>query len=356
MKKLAVFIFMFVFSTAVYPAPLKISEAWDEDSDPQIMSYYYVRGFSKLPLSGQVDQSTNKLWSGNYWSLSKGNINYRWYSKNKKGFNLDSPDKQRLKRMSIAELAELAPSEKYDLFTGRYDYPLRNEVNKIANPSALIWEGICHGWSPATINHNEPLPKLMINPDGIAIPFGSSDIKALISYYYAHGFRSSDTHQMGKRCFEDKVLDKGRNCWEDLNAGSFHIILTNRLGIDGKSFVADLNRFKEVWNHPLTAFESRVVSEDKPIRESAKNTVKTIRIQTTITYLDENGNDWHPVIGTSKQEYKKLNYEYRLDIDSVGSIIGGNWISKDRPDFLWMSARPRKFEGSLSRLEELLDD
>lgn len=330
-------------------------EAWTPDSTPEIMSYFYINKFDSLPLKGSIEQ-TNKLWSGDYWALNKGNINYRWSAKIKTGFNLKSPSKEEAKRMSISELSELSPSEKYDIFTGRYDYPLKKEVNEIADPGAEIWEGICHGWSPATINHNEPRPKLVLNSDGIEVPFGSTDIKALLSYYYAYGFRSPDTHQMGKRCFHGPFLNEDKDCWEDLNAGSFHIVLANRIGIDQKSFIADLQRFKEVWNHPVTGYESKVVSTDKPFQNSAKGTVKTIRVQTTMIYLDENGNDWQTVIGTPKQKYDKAFYDYRLDINDKGEIIGGNWISKVRPDFLWLTFKTRKFEGTLKRLEELLDD
>lgn len=329
--------------------------AWDSDSDPAIMSGYYKKRFKDLPLSGSV-WDTDKYWSGNYWALQKGNINYRWNAKNKIGFNLDSPTKETARRMSIPELAALAPTEKYDLFTGRYDYPLRNEVSKISDSRALIWEGICHGWSPATMNHSEPMPKLLKNPDGIEIPFGSSDIKALLSYYYAYVYRAPDTHQMGKRCFKGAFLNREKDCFEDLNAGAFHVVLANRLGLDGKGFVADLQRFQEVWNHPITGYETKVLNEAPPGNSSAQETVKRVEVRTVIRYLDENGNDWHPVIGTKKQAYGSMTYQYQMDINNKGEIIGGEWISKARPDFLWLMGKPRKFEGILDQLGDLLSD
>lgn len=327
---------------------MHIDEAWDSVSDPEIMSYHFIKDFNALPLSGAVT-SSEKYWSGDYWALKKGNINYRWFAKNKIGFNLNSPTRDRAKKMSIPELAELSPSEKYDLFTGRYDYPLKNEVYRISDPGAEIWEGICHGWSPAAMNHNEPRAKLVRNPDGIEIPFGSSDIKALISYYYAYSYSATDTHQVGRRCFKDPRMFSSpneRDCTNDLNAGAFHVILANRIGKDGKGFVADLQRYKEVWNHPITSYKSTVTG-----RTSAG-----VRVRTTITYVDENGHDWQPVKGTPKQEFKTADYEYLIELDGTGKITGGEWISKQRPDFLWLVSRPREFTGTLSRLEELLDD
>lgn len=329
--------------------------AWDADSDPAIMNRYFIKKFTSLPLEGRVrDRET--FWSGDYWPLNRGIINYRWYAKRKIGFNLDSPTKEEARRMTIPQLAELSPSEKYDLYIGRYDYPLKNEVSRLANPSALNWEGICHGFSPASMNHKEPRPKIIRNPDGIDIPFGSSDIKALLSYYYAHSYSAPDTHQMGKRCFKGQYLNRDRDCYEDMNAGAFHIVLGNRIGLEGKGFIADLQRYKEVWNHPVYAYKSQLLRELEPNRNSAPGTVKMLEIKTTITYVSDNGHDWHPVIGTRKQFYEKMNFHYFLDINADGEIIGGEWISRDRPDFLWIMGKPRKFEGILSKLGDLLND
>lgn len=344
-----------LLSRPLMSAPLNINEAWESNSSPEIMSYFFAKKIDELPLAGSVT-NFRRYWSGDYWALRSGSINYRWYAQNKIGFNLNSPPREMALRMSIPELASLSPSEKYDLFTGRYDYPLRNEVSLIADPKAEAWEGMCHGWSPATMNHDEPSPKLMINPDGIEIPFGSTDIKALLSYYYAYNYQAPDTHQMGRRCFKGSFFNNDKDCQEDLNAGAFHIVLTNRIGIDGKGLIADLHRYKEVWNHPITSYKSEIQGVAPIHANAAPETNRVLKIKTTITYLDENGHDWHPVIGTNKQATKELTYFYNLELNSGGEIIGGVWISKQRPDFLWLMNRPRKFEGTLYRLGELLDD
>ena len=348
-------LFMLLLGMSANGAPMELDQLWGETSDPEIMSYFFMRKFHDLPLSGVVKPST-KYWSGDYWPLRKGNINYRWYARKKIGFQHDSPSKERALKMSIPELAELAPTEKYDLFTGRYDYPLRNEVDRIADSQADAWEGICHGWSPASMNHPEPTPKLLRNPDGIEIPFGSSDIKALLSYYYAYGFQVSNTYQMGRRCFTSSFFNIDSECHEDLNAGAFHIVLANRLGIDRIGFIADIERYKEVWNHPITKYQSTIISELGPEYDSAPGTVRVYHMKTAITYLDDNGNDWQPVHGTNKQLSQIINYEYKLDIDAFNSIIGGKWISRSRPDFLWLKSKAQNFSGSLSKLGELLND
>ena len=342
-----------IISLPSVASTLTLNMGWSDDSSPDIMTHYYNSRFSELPKSGKVSETT-KYWSGDYWSLKKGNINFRWFAKKKSGYSYHSPTFEEARKMRIPELAQLSPSEKYDLYTGSYDYPLKEEVNKVANPHALYWEGICHGWAPASVNHVEPTPKLVKNPDGIEIPFGSTDIKALLSYYYAYEHTPTDTGQMGKRCFAAPKRNKRKECHDDLNAGAFHIVLANKIGIEGKGIIADLERFNEVWNHPIVSYDSKILWKNAPRKDSAPKTLMTMSIQTTIEYVDENGHDWHPVIGSSKQITDKLIYQYELDIDDEGKIIGGRWESWKRPDFLWLVNKPRKFQGRLSRLSDLL--
>lgn len=321
---------------------------WERESDPLIMSRNMNHFFHELPLEGKI-KNKKRLWSGHYWPFRSGSINYRWYAKDKIGFNLNSPTRDEVKKMTLPELAALSPSEKYDLYTGRYDYPLKAQVEKLANPKALIWEGICHGWAPATINHDEPRPKVLTNPDGIEIPFGSTDIKALLSYYYAYGFHVNSTNQMGRRCENDK------NCHEDLNAGAFHIVLTNRIALEGKSFVIDTQRWIEVWNNPIKEYSSVILKDNlPPINTSARGTAKVVRLRTTITIPGDGENRWQPILGTAFQDEEKIIYEYDLDIDSKGEIIGGLWRSQNRPDFLWHKAPPYRFDGLLYKLGHLL--
>lgn len=354
MKRISALVVSLAFSGVALSAPLHFDEGWDPSiSSPDIMNLNFKKNFLSLPLSAKINNS-GKYWPGDYWALRNGNINYRWYAQKKTGFNLNSPNREHAKRMSIPELAQLSPSEKYDLLTGRYDYPLKNKVAEITTPSAEIWEGICHGWAPASMNHNEPTPKLLFNPDGIEIPFGSTDIKALLSYYYAHVHRANDTHQMGNRCYEDNGRET--NCSNDLNAGAFHIVLANRIGFEGKGVIADMQRFKEVWNHPITSYQSRILAQKAPQSTSAAGTLKVIQLQTIVTYAAKGLHDWHPVQGTTKQEQKTQVFEYEIELSADGSIIGGEWKSKNRPDFLWIMPRPHTFTGILSRLGELIND
>lgn len=321
--------------------------AWESLSDPRIMGIHYEKNPNHLPKTGVVE-SSEKFWSGDYWADYYGGINKRWFGRNKNS----APDFEAAKKMNIEELASLSPSEKWDLYKGKYNYPFKNFVQNSLSKNPKMWEGICHGWAPATINHREPTPKYLINPHGIQIPFGSSDIKALLSWYYAHT-DNGHTYQMGSRCYGDR---NNNDCIEDMNAGAFHIVLTNEVGIDGKSFILDLERFDQVWNHPVYSYSFEELRSLPPETDSAPGTKSMVWVRTKLILLNESKNFWQTILRSEEQKYMSRVYEYTLDLDSKNRIIGGKWQSKDRPDFIWKKEMAQDYVGHLEGLYVLLDD
>jgi hypothetical protein len=172
---------------------------WGSESDPANMGKNYNYSFSDLPLAGTVDPK-HMPWSDNYWESDWGGISLRWetltvaqrdpdlydyQTVNKSAlFAYAPPSLSQLRTMSRQDLLNLSPAEKYDIMMGRYDYPTVYSERQRTSPDMKDWQGICHGWVPAAINQAEPLPTDMTNPDGVVVPFGSSDVKGLLSYYY----------------------------------------------------------------------------------------------------------------------------------------------------------------------------
>ena len=350
--------FMTVLSFALFAqlAFADLDEAWKGFSDPEIMSSGFTHRLSDLPLNGQIAIDP-KGWSGDYWSAKKGGINYRWNAPVKTGYKLESPSKALAMSLGQEELRTLAPTEKFDLLMGRYSYPLVKEAEGTASKLASDWAGICHGWAPATLYHNEPLAKVLTNPDGIQVPFGSGDIKALLSYYYAF-YNKGDVGQVGLRCFFGRWLGgAGRGCGEDLNAGAFHIVLTNKIGLQQEGFVMDIDRWRQVWNHPAIAYESVILADNLPVsKDAAKYAVKEMRIKTVVEHADGSKPTWESVFGTENQKTDKQEYVYRIEINSEGKIIGGTWESANRPDFIWSITPVTEFRGLLENLPALLND
>jgi hypothetical protein len=355
MKKLILSLVGGTLAQVVPASPnIELDRAWMRISDPLIMSMDFNHQFDQLPRSGEVSDR-QKYWSSDYWARYKGGINYRWNGNPRIGFNLRSPTRSEALVMSETALRRLAPSEKWDLFLGRYDYPTRNEVDAYASPSRPTWEGICDGWAGAALNHDEPVPSVLTNPDGVRVPFGSSDVKALLSWYYAKKY-SGGHSQMGRRCNGTNSGGEDR-CDHDMNAGAFHVVLANKIGVAGSSFIADMDRRSEVWNHIPYRFRSRILSSNlPPLSTSAPGTVKMVRVRTTVDYVFLTQNSWTPVLGTSRQELRSRTYEYYLDLSENGRIIGGEWISTQRPDFLWLERKASRFTGLFSQLPLLLKE
>lgn len=345
-------LFLLLLSLHAHAGTLRIDEAWSGVSNPLLMSKNFETRYFLLPLTGQV-RDPQKFWSGDYWAMRKGNINFRWHAK--EGFDRSSPSLGELRTMTIAEIAQLSPAEKFDILNGRYLYPLKKEVQRLTSYAAKDWEGICHGWAPASMNHNEPQAKTLRNRDGIKIPFGSSDIKAILSYYYAYPYQVWSTHQVGRRC-DQNIFNQNENCKEDMNAGAFHIILTNRVGLENKGFIADMDRFQQVWNHPIMGYEARVTHEGRGDSSSAPGTFRTVRFRTTITYADESINSWYPLLGTGNQKTVSQRLDYTVEVSERGEVIGGEWNSAVRPDFLWIKDKPTRFTGNFVQLADLLND
>lgn len=309
-------------------------------SDEILLETEMFHNFDLLPLNGKVDLK-NKYWSGDSWKLNQGSINYRWNDNIPSGKYL-SPTSREVMTMNVSSISKLSPSEKYDLYMGRYDYPLKNEVQFFSAQGTLDWEGLCHGWAAASTLHSEPEEVEGINPDGVRIPFGSSDLKALLTYAYSKVILS-DEQIVGKRCDYKTTLDE--DCDGDLSAMSFHLVTANKIGLRGQSYIADIDHLAEVWNHPVIGFDSKIESK-KSFR-----TGKLVTLSTKLTYVDlSSRNSWTPV----PRMFGYQTVKYELELDKENNVVGGKWIGKDRPDFIWGLKRAEVFTGYFENLRYLL--
>lgn len=335
-----------------------------------------ITNFNQLPMKGnQLDDRYG--WSETYWPSNVGGIAYRWSHPNPEPFKYKLHTKEELKQMNMQQLSQLSPAEMYDIAMGDYNYTLTRKTLGRFSTRDLWWEGICHGWAQAATNYPEPAKVLVTNPDGIKVPFGSSDVKGLLAMHegYNYGGKFSFT---GRRCkVNGKVPGEGDNrdrnpnppseadantpdC-KDVNAGAFHVVITNMIGIHGRGFVADVDRFNDVWNQPITSYDANIISEESISEiERSAGVARKLRVSMKMTYGEElkfytaelaatgakNFVSKEPVTGTVHQEFRHKPYEYYLEIDAAGKVIGGTWISATRPDFLWMYERSKTFKNS----------
>jgi hypothetical protein len=350
---------------------------WDKANNPSyfdvIVQRKMIPKLSELPQEASL-KDDRFGWSDSYWPSQLGGIAYRWNHPQPTPFKYKFHSKEEILAMSKQQLEELSPAELYDISQADYKYTLTKKVLSTYSPKDLWWEGICHGWALAASNYAEPDKTLVTNKDGVQVPFGASDVKALLSMHDA--FNSKGIYaRIGARCSvlgkvpgEAKAgdfmtampndKDAARPECAGVNAGAFHIVLSNMIGIHSKGFVADVDRFNDVWNQPIVAYESKIQEELPVSADELKNGIfSRLRIVTIMTYADElefyspeselEGTlgfvSKFPVTGTAAQTHASKTYEYVLELDSQGNIIGGEWISLTRPDMLWMKRKDEQF-------------
>lgn len=340
-----------------------LADKWDGANDPRKLEKAtgvpMVTQFSALPLSAKLSNQ-HYIWSDTWWRSPWGGISYRWNAEpNPQNFKYRMLSREEVKAATISQLEKLSPTEKYDIFMGNYDYPLTKKVRSLYNSKMQWWEGICHGWSMAAITTIEPARNDVMSKDGVVVPFGSTDVKGLLGFYYAKVHKTENRAQVGRRCSvkgkvpgeayaQDRVrgepmsILRGGAC-ADMNAGAFHLSLANVIGLQDKGLVVEVDRYADVWNQPVGEYSSRIIST------KTTNKGSIVRIKLDMTYGEESNTldpasrnnhggfvSMNPVTGTDQQSFKTRNYEYTLELDLDGNVVGGDWISNTRPDFLWL--------------------
>jgi len=363
---------------------------WDPQNDPNNLETNYERDFFALPREASLARLP---WADTYWpSLNRG-LAWRWYGTlpNENPVRVRSPEA--LAKMTAEELRGLSPIEKLDIYLGHTDqtnsdtfyYWLKHELARVqpsaANPVIDGWEGLCNGWAAASINHPEPRAvkaPVSLNVNGetvrIELPFSSSDLKGLMSLYYfermaanpglyrtlggrCEGYANSYRLGGGQLRRHQFVQGLSAEC-EDTNAGAFHLVLTNQIGKRGESFIADMEPGQQVWNHPITGYKTRVLGQRAPSAGASIEAKREIVVDTEVYYMVEAAPSRLPFGAANSEAQAVKQYRYALELADNGHgeanrIVGGSWLSADRPDFLW-KMNPIPFEGGFSVLNQLL--
>jgi hypothetical protein len=324
--------------------------SWDDANSPSNFDASYIRDFNQLPLRGEMDQSGKRGWADSYWPKVKGSIANRWQVPGSNYKEDKSPSYFQLSRMSDTQIDLLSPAEKFDLARGKISFPIATKIRKDFKEKEKDWRGICNGWTHASLNYAEPNPIVYIEPNSKRkIPFGSSDIKALLAHFHAN-LDESGAKYIGRSCRPgSRFLLNFNGACSDVHPAALHIMMANEMGIRHQGFAADRDPSVQVWNQPFVKFESRI--DDIKTRDLSKKategTRKEVYITSTLTYVNELYNtedplledadhsapSYTPVLAT--QKYRTIEYKYVLELNFRDRIIGGEWISDMRPDLIW---------------------
>ena len=237
-------------------------EAWNSANNPAYVDSNFLYYAHQLPVEGHGAVPI----PGDYWATVNDNLNFKWDGASSK-----------------------SPAEKYGAAFGKSDTPEQvSQANGVKSASWRKacttdgdcadqndgsscaasydgrehrcipgWWGICHGWSPYALT--EPAARNPVSHGGVT--FYPGDLEGLMSLLYT----DVQTKFLSARCDKmnpptdslGRVIDG--SC-RDMNPGSWHILVTNMMGLRHQGFVLDQTYDDQVWNQP--AYGYRITNLD----------------------------------------------------------------------------------------------
>jgi hypothetical protein len=223
------------------------------------------------------------------------------------------------------------------------------------------------------------------------ITFFPDDIKAFITTYYAEAQFKSQF--IGGRCpyenLKDVPADNATGLWEDakcfsINPASLTMTLGNQIGLLKKNLIYDPDSNGEVWNQPVYGYQMSYYNvlnhtsgyidsvkvpigdlKDKTnaflnfvLRKASSGTKYVIGVKLTVDFVFENTAS-HITQNPDRKDSR--SYEFVLELDESGNILGGEWTKNNHAIFAWTAQNPNgigdtqvpTFNGSVTELNSL---
>jgi len=363
-------------------------DAWNYSNNPARFNIQFEYKLELLPTEGAAE---NTPWPDTYWPTYEDSTNVRWQGKAvlspmekfDKAFNgwepaggweefmklrpfdsnkcgqADSWDKAYYEKLGPAALYQTREKGMHRMVNGRDDdgdgktdeCPVHGDQENDDYDGVQTWWGLCHAWVPAAVL--EPEPQHAVTYNGVTFDVG--DIKGLLQTVYDR----SSALMLGGRCNERveklELDENGRvkldHC-RDTNAGAFHVVTANMLGRYKRSFAEDKTFDYQVWNQPVRRFKVLALEKDLTAEQAMQRlrdngveyrynaaAKKFAYVKTTFDYITESNATNRPLVGEIDTYTRSDTYEYILELDADGKILGGEWLDynqKSHPDFLWL--------------------
>ncbi|RYZ79577.1 MAG: hypothetical protein EOP04_27490, partial [Proteobacteria bacterium] len=137
------------------------------------------------------------------------------------------------------------------------------DLNKYDDPTNLAIAAYFYNFAPNQEEAKLAFQKLFELLQDSYTPGSSTRKKLQLSYlnsleHFAFAGRPSELDL--KKLREDVVKAVEIPACNDTNAGAFHLVLANKLGLQKKSFGVDITRGAEVWNQAAAFYSSRVLN------------------------------------------------------------------------------------------------
>lgn len=265
-------------------------------------------------------------------------------------------------------IATLSPAEKYDLVIGDlqrgFSTAIWSEVlSRYAAGQVPKWYGLCDGSSAASVLFSEPGKNVLVHSriPGIEVPFYLGDIKALLSYSMST-FVSKDLPIIGERCRKSSPdISKGE-CF-GVNPATLHQILTHmsRNPRQLPVMIIDRSPGESIWNAAVlnASFSYYDPASGRSVSDLAVDhliDVKRYRVppgspgwargaryllftSATLGLADTRTKGEFQSHG--KMHELKMMIRYVLELNGNLEVVGGEWLSHLRPNFIW--ALPRDY-------------
>lgn len=345
------------------PRNERASIAWGADDRPEILLDDEMQTrFAELPLQGQAARIP---WAGSYWPTHLDSLNDRWAGpdvpspaeKYAAAFERPGLPDQVSAGYGVDSLPDATPCTDTSQCNASKGEACSKRRGATEGRCIETWFGICHAWGPAAVVEREPRQAVTRN----GVDFRINDIKALVTLSYDEGLPQK---VMALRCDKPATGDGGvqydefgrpveadKGC-ADTNAGSFHIVITNMLGLRQEALVEDRTYDYEVWNQPIRGY--RVTRNDEVDAAAANGlvgapaqapyrfndaAVSFRHVEMDLQYIFESHQGEDANLADHIDDYTGTDhYAYVLELDADGRIIGGEWVGdtkRSHPDFLW---------------------
>ncbi len=243
-------------------------DAWGPLDAPSIFNANLEYRLASLPMSGAAQKTP---WASSYWPVYQDSINFKWG-----GASSDSAAKKYEMAFGGTDVEDaVSRYHGIDSQSSRRACTADSACSDLSDGSACAkrpgatsgrciptgW-GIGHAWSSASILEAEA--KSPVTRNGVT--FAVNDIRALVTLVHDR----TNSRFVAVRCNLDAANagvtydNYGRpvdSSCRDTNAATFHILVTNYLGILKRSFVEDRVFDDEVSNQPLRAYRTNQRSE-----------------------------------------------------------------------------------------------
>lgn len=240
---------------------------WGPSDDPDIFSSDLKYRLDELPREGEA---ASIPWASSYWPTYEDSINFKWdgassrspAAKYGEAFGVEGVEDAVSRFRGIDSHASGTACTEDSQCKSELAEKCAKRDGHDEGRCVPTWFGICHAWAPASILVPEPKHPVTVN----GVEFKVNDIKALVTLVHDNvvnkfaSLRCNDNDGADGIEYDEYGRPKSGHCI-DTNPGTFHLLVTNYLGLKRQSFVYDRQYDYQVWNQPIRGFQVTTMRE-----------------------------------------------------------------------------------------------